>query len=282
MEIAKIGLRLRRSLVMVVMVYHRDLGNATTPRSRNAGLAFLWAPCVYNAGPRRFDPMIVTIDGPAGSGKSTAARRLADALGTAYLDTGAMYRAIALRALRAGVPLHDHARLTTLADQADLRVECHRDGVRVVLDGMDVTEAIRTMEVNATTSIIAKIPGVREALVRRQREIGRRLGSLVTEGRDQGSVVFPDADVKFLVEADVDTRAARRYEEMKQDGQDVTIRDVRANLIERDDRDAVRWAPLLQGGKAIRIDTSDMTIDEVVSVMVRHIRRLGIQDKRPT
>ena len=222
--------------------------------------------------------MIVTIDGPAGSGKSTVARRLADRLNVAYLDTGAMYRAIALRAIRADVPTDDAERLTRLAAKADLQLVCDRDGVRVVLDGEDVTEAIRTMAVNEATSRIAKVQGVRDVLVRQQQEIGRQLGSLVTEGRDQGSVVFPGADVKFLVEADVETRAERRCEEMRRDGQDVAYEDVRCNLIERDDRDAPRWAPLTAPGAAVRIDTSAMTIDEVVDRMVEEIRRRDVAD----
>jgi CMP/dCMP kinase len=216
--------------------------------------------------------MIVTIDGPAGAGKSTVARQLAAVLGIAYLDTGAMYRAIALRALRRGTPLQDDEQLIRLADEADLQLKCSADGVRVLLDGSDVTDAIRTMAVNEATRFVAKVPGVREVLVRQQQEIGRRLGSLVTEGRDQGAVVFPDATVKFLLDADVETRVQRRYDEMRQDDQDVTSEQVRTNLIERDDRDAVRWAPLLGAGDAVRIDSSDMTIDQVVDRMVQEIR----------
>ncbi len=219
--------------------------------------------------------MIVTIDGPAGAGKSTVARRLAAVLDIAYLDTGAMYRAIALRAIRARAPWDDQEWLTQLAEEAELQMECDRDGVRVRLDGEDVTEAIRTMEVNASTGRVARVPGVRTVLVRQQRQIGRRLGSLVTEGRDQGSVVFPDADVKFLVDADVETRARRRHDEMRRDGQDVTREQVLTNLIERDDKDSPRWAPLDAPGGAIRIDTSDMTIDEVVDRMVEAVRRIG-------
>lgn len=222
--------------------------------------------------------MIVTIDGPAGSGKSTVARRLASELGIAYLDTGAMYRAIALRVLRAGAPLDDHAKLTHLAEEADLRLDCGPDGVRVVMDGRDVTEDIRTMAVNEATSQVAKVPGVRDVLVRQQQGIGRNLGSLVTEGRDQGSVVFPDANVKFLVDANVDTRARRRHDEMNGNGQQVDYLEVRSNLIERDDRDAIRWKPLLEPGQAIRIDTSDMTIDDVVSHMLREISRRTNED----
>jgi cytidylate kinase len=217
--------------------------------------------------------MIVTIDGPAGAGKSTVARRLAAVLGISYLDTGAMYRVAALCAMRANVDWDDDAKLTQLTEAADLHIRCDADGVRVWLDGEDVSEAIRTMAVNQSASLVARVPGVREVLVRRQQEIGRELGSLVTEGRDQGTVVFPDADVKFLIDADVETRTQRRYDEMRHDGQDVAYEQVRANLIDRDDRDAVRWAPLVEDDSAIYMDTSDMTIDDVVGRMVEEIRR---------
>ncbi|MBN1346837.1 MAG: (d)CMP kinase [Phycisphaerae bacterium] len=216
--------------------------------------------------------MIVTIDGPAGAGKSTVARRLAGKLGIAYLDTGAMYRAIALRALRRGVDPEDQERLARMAGEAELSLDCRGDGVRVLLDGEDVTEAIRGMEVNQVTSLVAKVQGVRDVLVRQQQEIGRRLGSLVTEGRDQGSVVFPKADVKFVLDASVETRARRRCEELGDSGQDVSFDEVRTNLTERDDRDSPRWAPLLEPGRAIRIDTSDMTIDQVVDRLAGEVR----------
>ncbi len=217
--------------------------------------------------------MIITIDGPAGSGKSTTAQRLAARLNIPCLDTGAMYRAVALRAIRAAAPLDDQNRLTQLARETDLQVACDSRGTRVLLDSEDVTDAIRTMEVNQATGYVARVPGVREVLVDQQRKIGQQLGSLVTEGRDQGSVVFPDADVKFLIDADVETRVSRRCEEMREEGQDVTPDQVRANLIERDDRDQKRWAPLMAPNAATRIDTSGMTINEVVDRMVDQVRR---------
>lgn len=217
--------------------------------------------------------MIVTIDGPAGAGKSTVARRLAVKLNIAYLDTGAMYRAIALRALREGVDPSDEQQLTDLARRTRIDIECGADGAKVLLDGEDVSQAIRSMEVNQVTSQVAKVQGVREVLVRQQQAIGRRLGSLVTEGRDQGSVVFPDADVKFVLEASVDTRARRRCDELSDNGKSVSFDEVRANLIDRDDRDAPRWAPLLEPGRAIVVDTSDMTIDQVVDRMLELVKQ---------
>jgi len=217
--------------------------------------------------------MIVTIDGPAGSGKSTMARRLAAELNTAYLDTGAMYRAIALQVLRAGADWNDHERLKRIAEESRLELVCGPDGVRVWLDGDDVTEALRSMEVNHAAAHVAQAPGVREVLIRQQRRIAQELGSLVTEGRDQGSVVFPDADVKFVLDASLETRAQRRYTEMRQDQRPVTYEEVLANLADRDGPDALRWTPLLGPGGAIHIDTTNLTIDEVVRRMVEEVRR---------
>ena len=154
--------------------------------------------------------MIVTIDGPAGSGKSTAARELASRLQVAYLDTGAMYRAVTLKALECNVDLEDDETLPRLARESDIRMDCRPAHPRVLLEGRDVSEAIRSMRVNRATGRVARVPGVRGALVEKQRQVGRELGALVAEGRDQGSVVFPEADHKFLFgaslagEADVD------------------------------------------------------------------------------
>ena len=151
--------------------------------------------------------MIITIDGPAGSGKSTAARKLAAELEIPYLDTGAMYRAVTLKALKACTPLNDPNCVARVAREADIEVDCGPTHVRVVMDGHDVSEAIRSMLVSEHTSTIARIPEIRQILIEKQRAIGRRLKSLVTEGRDQGSVVFPDADARFLLLAS-DTKRA--------------------------------------------------------------------------
>jgi cytidylate kinase len=217
--------------------------------------------------------MIITIDGPAGSGKSTAARKLAAAMQIPYLDTGAMYRAIALKALDTGIPLDDPDGLVAMARATSISLDCGPTYVRVVMDGRDVSEAIRSMRVSEYTSQIARIPGIRQVLVEKQRQIGRKLGSLVTEGRDQGSVVFPDADAKFLVDAEDTKRAERRYHEMVADGEEVCYEDVLANIRLRDSNDQTEWAPLLASGQAVRIDTTHMTIAEVVSHMQAEIRR---------
>jgi len=217
--------------------------------------------------------MIITIDGPAGSGKSTAARKLAAYLQIPYLDTGAMYRALAYLALKEKIDLNDSAALVEMARDARLELDCGPTHTRVRVNDEDVSEAVRTMEVSQATSPIARTQGIRQILVEKQREIGRRLGSFVTEGRDQGSVVFADADVRFVVDADLDCRAVRRWQELRAEGEDVDLADVRANLAARDANDARQWAPLLKPGKAIHIDTSHMTIREVVACLVDHIHQ---------
>lgn len=217
--------------------------------------------------------MIITIDGPAGSGKSTAARKLAAVMEIPYLDTGAMYRALTLKALSAGIPLDDPKAVIELARSTEIDLNCGPTYCRVVMDGHDVSEAIRTMHVSQHTNKVARIAEVRQILVTRQREIGRKLGALVTEGRDQGSVVFPDADVKFLVEAEDARRAERRYHEMVADGEEVRLEDVLANIRQRDDNDQRQWAPLLSSGDVSRIDTTHMTIAEVVERMREEIER---------
>ncbi len=189
------------------------------------------------------DRMIVTIDGPAGSGKSTVARQLAARLQVAYLDTGAMYRAVTLAALDADVPLDDHEGLTRLARTCAIDLDCDPASPRVRLNGRDVSEEIRTMRVNRATGVIARVAGVRSALVEQQRRIGQRLGSFVAEGRDQGTVVFPQADCKFLLEASLEERAQRRHQEMTASGSRTDYGDIRTNLEQRDAGDHVEWAP---------------------------------------
>jgi cytidylate kinase len=217
--------------------------------------------------------MIITIDGPAGSGKSTAARKLAAKLGIAYLDTGAMYRAIALAALQESVRLDDPRALLQVAREAVVEVDCGPTHTRVTLNGVDVSEAVRSMVVNQATGCVARIPEIRRLLVDKQRAIGRSLGALVTEGRDQGSVVFPDADVKFLLDASIEKRAMRRYQELMADGEDASYEQIMDNLKQRDGNDQCQWTPLLEPGRAICIDTTNMTIHEVVERLVEEIGR---------
>ncbi|MGB0714488.1 MAG: (d)CMP kinase [Phycisphaerae bacterium] len=212
--------------------------------------------------------MIITIDGPAGSGKSTVARKLAARLNVPYLDTGAMYRAIAFSTLENNVDPTDQDALVAHAREIDLDVDCGPTHTRVSVNGRDVSELIRTMEVSGITSRVASCPAIRVLLVAYQQRLGSKLESLVTEGRDQGSVVFPGADAKFVLDASIDTRANRRFDELKADGQDVTLNAVKENLRMRDEVDAKQWEPLLSDGSAIIIDTTDMTITNVIEKML--------------
>jgi cytidylate kinase len=217
--------------------------------------------------------MIITIDGPAGSGKSTAARELARALGIAHLDTGATYRAVTLLALRRGIDLADESALAELARGMDIRMVGAGERVGVLLDGLDVTDEIRTEAVSANSRHAAASPAVREVLVGLQRRLGRQLGSFVTEGRDQGSVVFPEADVKFYLDARPGERARRRCEELRSHGQQADPDAVLAAIEDRDRRDRGRpVGPLRVPDGATVIDTSDMDIAQVTERMLQHVR----------
>jgi len=218
--------------------------------------------------------MIITIDGPAGSGKSTAARKLAARLEVAYLDTGAMYRAVALRVLQRKADPRDADALVEIARSAELELDCGPTHTRVRLDGHDVSEAIRAFAVNEVTPHVATNQRIRDLLVGKQREIGRTLGALVTEGRDQGSVVFPDAEVKFVLDASLDKRAERRHQELVADGEEVSVEQVRENLARRDRDDCRQWAPLLEPGAAVHIDTSRLTLAQVVDRLLAHIQQI--------
>ncbi len=220
--------------------------------------------------------MIITIDGPAGAGKTTTARRLAERLGIPYLDTGAMYRVVTLAALSDGIDLADEEALTRTAARDDYDLQLKSDGIRVQLRGRDVTDAIRTMRVNDHTRYIAGSPGVRRLLIEKQRSIAERVGSLVTEGRDQGTAAFPEADVKFFILADLDTRGRRRLDELS-DARNVTLEEVKGNLAQRDRTDAGRpVAPLVKPDDAIEIDTSHLPVEAVVETMLSHLRRAGL------
>jgi CMP/dCMP kinase len=212
--------------------------------------------------------MIVTIDGPAGSGKSTAARLLAQRLGFQFLDTGAMYRAVALECLALGIDLSDEVGVAEVARRLNIVAL----GPTVRSNGRDVTAAIRAPEISGAASRVAANPAVREAMVRLQREAaeGRKI---VTEGRDQGTVVFPDAFCKFYLTADPDERARRRQLELEEQGERVAFEELRAQILERDTRDKSRKnSPLVAAGDAQRIDTSKMTTDEMVHCLETIVR----------
>jgi CMP/dCMP kinase len=213
--------------------------------------------------------MIVTIDGPAGSGKSTVARLLAEHLEVRFLDTGAMYRAVALAVLQQGVSETDAAAVAQVARQ--MQLEFCDDQLQ--LDGKDVSDDIRSPQVTAISSVVAANPAVRERLVQLQREVGQQ-GSLVTEGRDQGSVVFPDARFKFFLTASVDARARRRHREMVAQGSTLTLSTVTTQLRQRDERDENRaHAPMKPAADATILDTSGMSIAQVVEALAQAITR---------
>jgi len=215
---------------------------------------------------------VVTIDGPAAAGKSTTARALAERLGWRYLDTGAYYRALALKALHAGGPPEDDATATALA--AGTRIGFSGDPARphVLLDGVDVTDAIRTPEVSEGASRVAAFPGVRRLLVEWQRSL-RAAGPLVGEGRDLGTVVFPDAEVKLFLDADLRTRAARRHAELTGRGLPARLQDVEREMRSRDERDRTRAdSPLRPAEDAVVLDTSGMDLATQVEAALRVVR----------
>jgi cytidylate kinase len=213
------------------------------------------------------------MDGPAGSGKSTAARGLARKLGFLYLDTGAMYRAVGLKALRSKVDLADRAALARLAGWARIGFKGRGDKVRVFLDGADVTRAIRRPEVSEAASRVAVVPGVRRALVKQQRRIGRS-GRVVAEGRDTGTVVFPRAPLKFFLTASLAERARRRWRELKASGHRVGLAQVLREARRRDIRDRSRKvAPLKAAPGAIRIDNTGLQSDQVLDTLMTYVQR---------
>jgi cytidylate kinase len=212
--------------------------------------------------------VIIAIDGPSGAGKSTLAKRLARELGFIYLDTGAMYRALALKLLRQGVDLADDARVNQLVRQTaiDLR---EKDGkLQVLLDGCDVAADIRTPEVSQMASKSSALSVVRARLLELQREIGQR-GSVVAEGRDIGTVIFPQAQVKIFLDASSGERARRRYQELFAAGREVNLEETLREMEERDKRDSERdLAPLRQAADAVRVDSSSIGADAVAAMVL--------------
>lgn len=217
--------------------------------------------------------MIIAIDGPSGAGKSTLGKMLAKKLGLLYLDTGAMYRAAALAAMRAGVSLDDHPAVADIAEKAEIELVGEPDDLKVILDGDDVSIDIRTLEVAQAASVVSTISEVRRIMVRHQREIGRRdPKGCVLEGRDIGSVVFPNADYKFFLTAKPEARAQRRFTEDAAKGRISTYQQTLSEINERDARDVSREdSPLTIAPDAIVIDTSDLDLTEVFEQMLAKI-----------
>ena len=215
---------------------------------------------------------IIAIDGPSGAGKSTISKLLAERLGYMYIDTGAMYRTAALLALEAGIPLTDGQRVARLCKDLEFSFRVDGDLVHVLCDGRDVTEAIRTHDMGMHASDVSKNPEVREALVALQRALGRKHDAIL-EGRDIGTVVFPDADVKFFLDASLEERARRRYKELREKGETVSLEEVKETMRKRDINDSQRdIAPLRPAEDAIRVDTTGKDIPTVINELILHIK----------
>ncbi len=216
--------------------------------------------------------LIIAIDGPAGAGKSTLGRMLARELGLLYIDTGSMYRAVAVAVLETSTKETDDVTVGTLAERIDIDLAGDPDSLRVTLDGRDVTDRIRDEDVTDMSSIISTIPAVRRAMVRRQRELGKR--GAVMNGRDIGTVVFPFADFKFFLTATPEARAERRLAEERETNPAATYEATLADMTERDARDSTRAdSPLVAAEDAIVIDSSGQPIDEVFQRMMGEVKR---------
>lgn len=227
--------------------------------------------------------LIIAIDGPVGSGKTTLARRVAEMLGYVYIDTGAMYRAVALKALRQGVAIdpQNAEALEALAHETRIDLRAQNEGQRAFLDGEDVTGAIRTPEVAQAASKVAVIPGVRQVLVAEQRRAGQQ-GGVVMEGRDIGSVVFPDAKLKIFLTASPEVRAERRWREHQQKGDNTDLARTLEEIRERDRRDRERASsPLLRAPDAVVVDSTAMEPEEVARLVVMLAREHSAAEYKP-
>ena len=216
--------------------------------------------------------LIIAIDGPSGAGKSTIGRMLARELNLLYIDTGSMYRAVALAVMESSISATDDVAVGLLAGRIDIDLQGDPDSLRVTLGGVDVTDQIRSEEVTHLSSVISTIPEVRRAMVARQRELGTR--GAVLNGRDIGTVVFPDADVKFFLTALPQARAERRFNEERALDSQVDFEATFADMVERDRRDSTRVdSPLKAADDAIVVDSTGLSIDEVLKKMMEEVRR---------
>jgi len=217
--------------------------------------------------------LLITIDGPAGAGKTTISKQLADRLGYKYIDTGALYRGVALEAKTRGIDPTDQGGLEKLCQEMEMAFILTDDGLRLICNQTDVTDLIRTPEITMLASAVSAQAVVREYLLGLQREMGQEKG-VVFEGRDMGTVVFPDADLKFFLDASHKTRARRRYQELAETSS-VTLEQVTSDLTRRDQNDSRRQlAPLKPAADAIHIDSTELSIPQVVALMLDHIETL--------
>lgn len=224
--------------------------------------------------------LVIAIDGPAASGKTTTARLVAERLGYIHLDTGAMYRAVAANVLRSGIEPGDRVAVCALLPSTHIEFRREDGSLKVILNGDDVTEEIRAQRVTRAVSAVSSIPEVREAMVREQRRLGEA-GGVVLEGRDIGTVVFPDADLKIFMVAGIRARARRRQEEEDARGVRTDLDALSRELEERDRLDSTRsMAPLRKAADAIEVDTSEMSIEEQVTAVVRSAERIMRERER--
>ena len=222
---------------------------------------------------RGVEGLTIAIDGPSGAGKSTVARFLAKRLGYLYIDTGAMYRAVALKVKEKFIGPEDESALYRLASSLSIAFVPEGEETHVLCGGEDVTEAIRLPEISRLASAISKKKGVREALVQKQREMGRG-GGVVLEGRDIGTVVFPEADVKFYLDAETEERGRRRFNELVKKGVEVDFKETLEEVMQRDHNDMHRiHSPLQKAGDAVLIDSTHRSVEEVVEEMVRIVEK---------
>jgi CMP/dCMP kinase len=227
---------------------------------------------------RFMNPLRVALDGPAGAGKSTVAKRVAKALGLTYVDTGAMYRAITWKALQEYTEPTDETALTALANQVRIDFKLTAEGQDVFLDGVDITEAIRTREVTSNVSAVSAVPGVRDAMVSIQRDLATRTG-VVMDGRDIGTVVLPHADVKIWLTASVEARAQRRYQEMVDKGITVDFEQLKQDIQRRDELDSGRaHSPMKKAEDAVIVDTTGLSIEEVIERILHICRSVEAQN----
>jgi cytidylate kinase len=218
--------------------------------------------------------LVIAIDGPSGAGKSTTARQLAERLGYIYIDTGAMYRAIGWKAKQEGIDPADEEKLTVLCGRTGVTIKKDNNDPRFYVDGQDVSNEIRTPEMGMMASAVSKSPSVRARLLTLQRDLGRN-GGVVMDGRDIGTVVFPDADVKFFLDASAEERGRRRHEELKAKGMDVDLARITQEIRERDHQDSMRsLAPLRRADDALLIDSTDLNISEVLERMLSEIKKV--------